>query len=86
MRHAVKNAMIPVLTVLGPIFATLIVGSFIIERAFQIPGLGRAFVESVLIRDYGVIMGVTIFYALIIATMNLIVDLLYAVADPRIRY
>jgi oligopeptide transport system permease protein len=86
IRHAVKNAMIPVLTVLGPIFATLIVGSFIIERAFQIPGLGRAFVESVLIRDYGVIMGVTIFYALIIATMNLIVDLLYAVADPRIRY
>ena len=86
MRHAVKNAMIPVLTVLGPIFATLVVGSFIIERAFQIPGLGRAFVDSVLIRDYGVIMGVTIFYALIIAVMNLVVDLLYAVADPRIRY
>jgi len=86
MRHAVKNAMIPVLTVLGPIFATLVVGSFIIERAFQIPGLGRAFVDSVLIRDYGVIMGVTIFYALVIAVMNLVVDLLYAVADPRIRY
>jgi len=86
MPHAVKNAMIPVLTVLGPIFATLVVGSFIIERAFQIPGLGRAFVDSVLIRDYGVIMGVTIFYALVIAVMNLVVDLLYAVADPRIRY
>ena len=86
MRHALKNAMIPVLTIMGPIFATLIVGSFIIERAFQIPGLGRSFVESVLNRDYGVIMGVTIFYAVVIAFMNLVVDLLYALADPRIRY
>jgi oligopeptide transport system permease protein len=86
MRHAVKNAMIPVLTVMGPIFATLIVGSFIIESAFQIPGLGRSFVESVINRDYGVIMGLTIFFATIIAGMNLIVDLLYGFADPRIRY
>ncbi len=86
MRHAAKNAMIPVLTVMGPIFATLIVGSFIIERAFSIPGLGRSFVESAVNRDYGVIMGVTLFYAAVIAGMNLIVDLLYAVADPRIRY
>ena len=86
VRHAVKNAMIPVLTVLGPIFAGLITGSFIVERAFAIPGLGDTFVGSVLIRDYGVIMGVTLFYALIIAIMNLVVDLLYAVADPRIRY
>jgi oligopeptide transport system permease protein len=86
LRHAVKNAMIPVLTVLGPIFAGLITGSFIVEQAFAIPGLGNTFVGSVLIRDYGVIMGVTLFYALIIALMNLVVDLLYAVADPRIRY
>lgn len=85
VRHAVKNAMIPVLTVLGPIFAGLITGSFIVENAFAIPGLGRSFVESVQIRDYGVIMGVTLFFAAIIALMNLIVDLLYAVADPRIR-
>jgi oligopeptide transport system permease protein len=85
VRHAVKNAMIPVLTILGPIFAGLITGSFIIENAFAIPGLGNAFVGSVLVRDYGVIMGVTLFYAAIIAFMNLIVDLLYAVADPRIR-
>jgi peptide/nickel transport system permease protein len=84
--HAFKNAMIPVLTVMGPIFATLIVGSFIIERAFSIPGLGRSFVESALNRDYGVIMGVTLFYAAIIAGMNLVVDLLYGFADPRIRY
>lgn len=85
VQHAVKNAMIPVLTILGPIFAGLITGSFIVENAFAIPGLGNAFVTSVLIRDYGVIMGVTLFYAVIIAAMNLIVDILYAVADPRIR-
>jgi oligopeptide transport system permease protein len=86
MRHAVKNALIPVLTVLGPIFAGLITGSFIVETQFAIPGLGQEFVRSVVIRDYGMIMGVTIFFTVIIAFMNLIVDLLYAVADPRIRY
>lgn len=85
-QHALKNAMIPVLTVLGPIFAGLITGSFIVERAFAIPGLGLTFVQSVVIRDYGVIMGVTLFFAAIIAFMNLIVDILYGVVDPRIRY
>lgn len=84
--HAIKNALIPVLTVMGPIFAGLITGSFIIERQFTIPGLGREFVNSVLIRDYGLIMGVTLFFTLVIAVMNLVVDLLYAVVDPRIRY
>jgi oligopeptide transport system permease protein len=86
IRHAVRNALIPVLTVLGPIFAGLITGSFIIERAFQIPGIGRQFVDSVLVRDYGLIMGTTLFFAVVIAIMNLVVDLLYAVVDPRIRY
>lgn len=86
VRHAVKNAMIPVLTVLGPIFAGLVTGSFIVEQAFAIPGLGQTFVGSVLIRDYGLIMGVTLFYAAIIAFMNLFVDLAYGIADPRIRY
>jgi oligopeptide transport system permease protein len=84
-RHAAKNAMIPVLTILGPIFAGLIVGSFIVETAFAIPGLGRLFVRSVVVRDYGLIMGVTVFYAVVIAVMNLVVDLLYAIVDPRIR-
>jgi oligopeptide transport system permease protein len=83
--HSVKNAMIPVLTILGPIFAGLITGSFIIESAFAIPGLGQAFVNAVLVRDYGLIMGTTLFYAIIIVSMNLVVDLLYGVADPRIR-
>lgn len=86
MRHAVKNALIPVLTVLGPIFAGLVTGSFIVETAFAIPGIGTAFVNSVLVRDYGMIMGVTLFFTIIIAFMNLIVDLLYGVVDPRIRY
>jgi oligopeptide transport system permease protein len=85
-RHSVKNAMIPVLTILGPIFAGLITGSFIVERAFAIPGLGQAFVNGVLVRDYGLIMGTTLFYTVIIVSMNLVVDLLYGVADPRIRF
>jgi oligopeptide transport system permease protein len=86
IRHAAKNALIPVLTVLGPIFAGLITGSLVIERLFAIPGLGGEFVRSVIIRDYGLIMGVTVFFAVIIAFMNLVVDLLYGIADPRIRY
>ncbi len=86
VRHAVKNAMIPVLTVLGPIFAILVTGSFIIERTFQINGIGRRFVDGVFVRDYGIIMGTTLFYAAVVAVANLVVDILYAYVDPRIRY
>ena len=86
MHHAVRNAMVPVLTVLGPILAALITGSFVIEQYFAIPGIGRAFVEAVGVRDYGVIMGMTLLYATIIALLNLAVDVSYAVANPRIRY
>jgi oligopeptide transport system permease protein len=86
LRHTIKNAMVPILTVLGPIFAFLVTGSFIVERIFAINGVGRHFVDAVFERDYGVIMGATIFYAVIIAVANLVVDILYAVADPRIRY
>jgi len=85
-RHTIRNAMVPILTVLGPIFAFLVTGSFIVERVFAINGVGRHFVTAVFQRDYGVIMGTTIFYAVIIAFANLVVDILYAVADPRIRY
>nr|NIN50478.1 ABC transporter permease subunit [Gemmatimonadales bacterium]NIP07942.1 ABC transporter permease subunit [Gemmatimonadales bacterium] len=85
-RHTLKNAMVPILTVLGPIFAFLVTGSFIVEKLFAIPGVGRHFVDAVFARDYGVIMGTTIFYALVVAVANLVVDLLYAVVDPRIRY
>lgn len=86
IRHLFKNALIPILTLLGPILAGLIVGSFIIETIFAIPGIGREFVTAVVQRDYGMIMGTTIFYCIMILLANLIVDVLYGVADPRIRY
>lgn len=86
VRHAIKNAMVPILTVMGPSLAFLITGSFLVETVFSIPGVGRRFVQAVLVRDYGMIMGTVIFYAVFIAIINLIVDLLYAVVDPRIRY
>lgn len=85
-RHTLRNALIPVLTVIGPVAAMLVTGSFIVEELFAIPGIGRAFVSSIGDRDYGVIMGTTLFYTLIIAAANLIVDVLYAAVDPRIRY
>ena len=85
-RHGIKNAMIPVLTVMGPYAAILVTGSFIIENVFSIPGVGRAFVDAVQRRDYAMIMGSTLFYAVIIAFANLVVDVLYAAVDPRIRY
>lgn len=86
VHHMAKNALIPVLTVAGPMLATLITGSFIVEQAFAIPGTGREFINSVLVRDYGVMMGLTVTYTLIYAIMTLVVDVLYAVVDPRIRY
>lgn len=86
MRHTIKNAMVPILTVAGPIFAFLVTGSFIVERIFAINGVGRHFVTAIFQRDYGVIMGTTIFFTVIVAVANLAVDILYAVADPRIRY
>ena len=78
--------MIPILTLLGPILVGLLVGSFIIETIFAIPGIGREFVTAVLQRDYGMIMGTTLFYCALITLSNLIVDVLYGVVDPRIRY
>jgi oligopeptide transport system permease protein len=86
IRHALRNALIPVLTIAGPIFAGLITGSFVIERFFSVGGVGTAFVDAVSLRDYGMIMGTTLLYAGAIAVMNLIVDVLYGVVDPRIRY
>ena len=86
LRHIVKNALIPVLTLLGPIAANLVTGSFIVEYLFAVPGIGRAFVQSVSARDYGLIMGVTLFYAFVIAVANLVIDILYGVVDPRVRY
>ena len=86
LRHTIKNALIPVLTVIGPIAALLISGSFIIETMFGIGGIGRESIRAVQARDYGMIMGTTLFFAFIVSLSNLIVDLLYAAVDPRIRY
>jgi oligopeptide transport system permease protein len=86
VRHMLRNALIPVLTVTGPIAATLVTGSFVIEQLFSIPGAGLAYVTSIHARDYGVIMGVTLFYAFVVVMSNLVVDVMYAFADPRIRY
>jgi oligopeptide transport system permease protein len=86
VRHTIRNALIPVLTVIGPLAALLLSGSFIIETMFGIGGLGRESINAVLRRDYELIMGTTLFFALIVALSNLVIDLLYAVVDPRIRY
>jgi oligopeptide transport system permease protein len=86
IRHAARNAMIPILTLLGPILAGLITGSFIIEHTFAIGGIGKEFVVSIGNRDYGLIMGTVLLYAFLIAFMNLLVDLAYGIADPRVRF
>lgn len=85
-KHALKNALIPMVTYLGPAIAAILTGSFTIEQIFGIPGLGREFVQSIGNRDYTTILGVTIFYSIFLVMCNLIVDVLYAVIDPRIRY
>lgn len=84
-RHALKNAMIPVVTYIGPMAAGVLTGSFIIETIFAIPGLGRHFVTSIYNRDYTVILGITVFYSVLIIVFNLLVDLIYPLLDPRIK-
>lgn len=84
-KHALRNALIPVITFLGPLVSGILLGSFVIERIFTIPGLGRSFVDSIGNRDYTAILGLTIFDASILVIANLIVDLLYVVVDPRIK-
>lgn len=86
LKHALRNALIPVITVLGPTVANLLTGSFVIEKIYALPGLGIHFVNSVSQRDYTTIMGVTIFYATFLLAMVFIVDLFYCLIDPRIKY
>ena len=85
-KHALKNALIPVVTLLGPLFAAVGTGSFFVESIFRVPGMGRFFVLSMTGRDYPMIMGVVLIYGAFLAVMNLVVDLLYGALDPRIRY
>lgn len=84
-RHALKNALIPVVTYLGPLIAAILTGSFVVESIFAIPGLGRHFVTSIYNRDYTVILGITIFYSTFLVVLNFLVDLAYAWLDPRIK-
>jgi oligopeptide transport system permease protein len=86
VRHMIRNALIPVVTILGPILAFLVTGSFIIESFFGIPGIGRNYIQSISARDYSMIMAATMIYAFAVAFLNLVVDVLYAYIDPRIRY
>ncbi|MBN1584437.1 MAG: ABC transporter permease [Anaerolineae bacterium] len=86
VRHALKNSMIPVVTILGPMFAAVLTGGFTVELIFGIPGLGKHFVTCIGNRDYPVVMGTTLLYAVAIVVANLVVDVTYAWLDPRIRY
>ncbi|MDX9918013.1 MAG: ABC transporter permease [Gudongella sp.] len=86
MKHAMKNALIPVVTYVGPMVAAILTGSFVIEKIFAIPGIGRHFVESVSNRDYTTIMGITVFYAVFYLIMVFLVDVAYTFIDPRIKF
>jgi ABC-type dipeptide/oligopeptide/nickel transport system permease component len=84
-KHVLKNSLIPVVTVAGPLFAALITGSVIVETVFQVPGIGRSYVQAIEARDYPMILGTTVLYAGLVALLNLIVDVAYVFIDPRVR-
>jgi oligopeptide transport system permease protein len=85
-RHALHAGLLPLVSYLGPAIADIISGSLVVEQIFGLPGIGRYFVQGALNRDYTLVMGVTIFYATLIISLNLVADLLYGVLDPRVRY
>jgi oligopeptide transport system permease protein len=85
VKHALRHSLIPILTVMGPLTATLLTGSFVVEYVFAIPGMGRFFISAVTDRDYTLIMGVTLVYTGLLVGANLVVDILYSYVDPRIR-
>ncbi|KUO73904.1 MAG: peptide ABC transporter permease [Clostridia bacterium BRH_c25] len=85
IKHTIRNALIPVITILGPLTINIITGSLVVESIFAVPGLGSLFVESIKVNDYSTVMGVTIFYSFLFVSSVLIVDVLYGLVDPRIR-
>ena len=85
LKHALRNSLIPIVTYIGPLIASILTGSFVVEKIFAIPGLGNEFVQSVTNRDYTMLLGVTVFYCTILIILNFIVDILYVVIDPRIK-
>lgn len=84
-RHVIRNSLLPIITILGPLIAGITTGTFVVEQIFGIPGLGKYYVNSIYNRDYPLIMGTTLFYAVLLIIMNFVVDVLYGVVDPRIR-
>ena len=85
MRHELKNSLVPIISNMGVGIAGIMMGSFVVESIFLIPGLGKYFVDAITTLDYSLVMGLTIFYGSFLVTMNLIVDILYGFLDPRIR-
>ena len=86
VRHALKGAVIPVVSFLGPAFAGMLTGSVVIEKIFNIPGLGSHFVNSAFNRDYPLVLGTIVLYSAILVMLNLVVDVLYTLLDPRVSY
>ncbi|USS88334.1 ABC transporter permease [Fructilactobacillus hinvesii] len=85
IKHAIRNSLIPIITVIGPMAVSIMTGSMVVESIFSIPGIGNQFVQSILTNDYPTIMGLTIFYSVLMVSIILIVDILYGIIDPRIR-
>src|SRR5215211_5514816 len=86
LKHVLKNALIPVVTLIGPIFAAIGTGSFFVEQVFNIPGMGKYYVQSMQTKDQPMILAVTLIFGVFLAIMNLLVDIAYGLIDPRIRY
>ena len=84
-KHALRNAILPVITYVGPMLASLMTGSFVVEKIFSVPGLGRDFVSAITNRDYTLIMGTTILLSSMVIIANVVVDILYKIIDPRIK-
>ncbi len=84
-KHQVRNAIMPVVTVLGPTIASVLTGTFVIESIYAIPGMGKYYVQSVQNLDYSLVLGMTVFYGVFLVLANMIVDILYGIIDPRIR-
>jgi oligopeptide transport system permease protein len=85
IRHGLRGGLLPVVSFLGPAMSAMFTGSVVVEELFSIPGLGRTFIESALNRDYNLVMGTVLVYAAFLMVMNLVVDLLYGILDPRVR-
>lgn len=85
IKHGLRNAAIPIITIIGPMTVSLLTGTLVIEKIFSVPGLGEQFVKSIMTNDFSVIMGVTLFYSILFIGVVLIVDILYGIIDPRIR-